>query len=89
MPSSTATSGPTTRAGTSGPRQSLHRRSREGSGAPGSAALGQYASILLDGIIVQMIVAAPEFDLEAALDHARRSLLLVADEATDEQVTPA
>ena len=46
---------------------------------PRDATLGQFASILLDGIIVQMIVAAPEFDLEAALAHARRSLLLVAE----------
>jgi hypothetical protein len=30
-----------------------------------------------------MVVAAPEFDLEAALDHARRSLLLVAGDAPD------
>lgn len=41
-------------------------------------ALGQFASVVLDGIIVQMMVGAPGFDLEAALDHARRSLLLAA-----------
>jgi AcrR family transcriptional regulator len=39
-----------------------------------SAGLGQFASLLLDGIFLQMIVAAPGFDLEAALGHARRSL---------------
>ena len=38
------------------------------------ATLGQFASILLDGIFVQMVVAAPDFDLEAALEHARRTL---------------
>jgi hypothetical protein len=47
--------------------------------APREVALGQFASVLLDGIIVQMIVAAPEFDLNAALAHAHRSLLLVAE----------
>ncbi len=49
-----------------------------------SAALGQLASILLDGIILEVVVAAPEFDLEAALDNARRSLLLVAGEPGNE-----
>ena len=32
-----------------------------------SATVGQFASILLDGIFMQMVVAAPDFDLEAAL----------------------
>ena len=49
-----------------------------GTGARRSKALGQLASILLDGIILEVVIAAPEFDLEAALDNARRSLLLVA-----------
>ncbi len=49
-----------------------------GAGCERSKALGQLASILLDGIILEVVVAAPEFDLEAALDNARRSLLLVA-----------
>jgi len=49
-----------------------------GTGAQRSKALGQLASILLDGIILEVVIAAPEFDLEAALDNARRSLLLVA-----------
>ena len=49
-----------------------------GTGAQRSAALGQLALILLDGIILEVVIAAPEFDLEAALDNARRSLLLVA-----------
>ena len=39
-----------------------------------SAQLGQFASILLDGIFMQMVVAAPDFDLEAALHDARRTL---------------
>ena len=39
-----------------------------------SATLGQFASILLDGIFMQMVVAAPDFDLEAALHDARRTL---------------
>ena len=56
-----------------------------GTGARRSAALGQLASILLDGIILEVVVAAPEFDLEAALDNARRSLLLVAG---DRRQTP-
>jgi len=38
------------------------------------AAIGQFASILLDGIFMQMVVAAPGFDLEAALTDARESL---------------
>ena len=37
-----------------------------------SATLGQFASILLDGIFMQMVVAPPDFDLEAALKDARR-----------------
>jgi AcrR family transcriptional regulator len=39
-----------------------------------SATIGQFASILLDGIFMQMVVAAPDFDLEAALRNARRTL---------------
>ena len=39
-----------------------------------AATLGQFASILLDGIFMQMVVAAPGFDLEAALHDARRTL---------------
>jgi AcrR family transcriptional regulator len=38
------------------------------------ATIGQFASILLDGIFMQMVVAAPDFDLEAALEDARRTL---------------
>jgi AcrR family transcriptional regulator len=41
-------------------------------------ALGQFASLLLDGIIMQMVVGAADFDLSAALCNARRSLLLAA-----------
>ena len=51
--------------------------------------LGQFASILLDGIFLQMAVGAPGFDLGAALEHARRALLhLMAAEAGD-QADPA
>ena len=46
------------------------------------AAVGQFASILLDGIFMQMIVAAPDFDLEAALRDARRTLRYLLDPAT-------
>lgn len=42
--------------------------------ARSSATLGQFAAILLDGIFMQMVVAAPDFDLEAALQDARRTL---------------
>lgn len=41
---------------------------------PRSASLAQFASILLDGIFLQMVIAAPGFDLEAALENARRAL---------------
>ena len=36
--------------------------------------VGQFASILLDGIFMQMVVAAPGFDLQAALENARKTL---------------
>jgi hypothetical protein len=50
-----------------------------------SAALGQFASILLDGIFMQMVVASPDFDLEAALEQAREALMhLIAREAGDQ-----
>jgi AcrR family transcriptional regulator len=39
-----------------------------------STTVGQFASILLDGIFMQMVVAAPHFDLEAALENARTTL---------------
>jgi AcrR family transcriptional regulator len=42
---------------------------------------GQFASVLLDGIIMQVVVGAPEFDLAAALAGARRSLLAEATAA--------
>jgi AcrR family transcriptional regulator len=50
------------------------------SGSPPSRSpeLGQFASLLLDGLIMQMVVGADEFDLAAALANARHSLLLVA-----------
>ena len=47
-----------------------------------SATIGQFASILLDGIFMQMVVAAPDFDLEAALQDARRTLRYLLDPAT-------
>ena len=75
-----ATSGPTTRRWYEWAQAVLAPAVEQADGDTArDAALGQFAAILLDGIIVQMIVAAPEFDLEAALAHARRSLLLVAE----------
>ena len=51
-----------------------------------SAALGQFASVLLDGIFMQMVVASPDFDLEAALEQAREALThLIAREAGGQQ----
>ena len=47
---------------------------RSATSDPPSATLAQFASILLDGIFLQMVVAAPGFNLEAALDHARLAL---------------
>ena len=44
-----------------------------------SATVGQFASVLLDGIFMQMVVAAPDFDLEAALQDARRTLRYLLD----------
>lgn len=44
-----------------------------------SATVGQFASVLLDGIFMQMVVAAPGFDLEAALQDARRTLRYLLD----------
>jgi AcrR family transcriptional regulator len=50
--------------------------------ARNSAAFGQFASILLDGIFMQMVVASPDFDLETALEQAREALThLIAREA--------
>jgi AcrR family transcriptional regulator len=43
-----------------------------------AAHLGEFASVLLDGLFIQMVVAAPGFDLEAALANARESLLHLA-----------
>jgi AcrR family transcriptional regulator len=39
-----------------------------------SETIGQFASVLLDGIFMQMVVAAPDFDLGAALENARETL---------------
>ena len=44
-----------------------------------SAALGRFAAVILDGIYLQTIIAAPSFDLETALQDARRALTLLAD----------
>lgn len=44
-----------------------------------TASLGQFASILLDGIFMQMVVSAPGFDLEAALEDARQTLRYLLD----------
>jgi AcrR family transcriptional regulator len=49
-----------------------------------SATVGQFASILLDGIFMQMVVAPADFDLEAALEDARRTLrYLLGPETAD------
>ena len=42
--------------------------------AGASSKIGQFAAILLDGIFMQMVVAAPHFDLQAALENARATL---------------
>jgi AcrR family transcriptional regulator len=58
-----------------------------GAGAGGRdrapATIGQFASILLDGIFMQMVVDAPDFDLESALENARETLrhLLTPDQS--------
>ncbi len=46
-----------------------------------AATLGQFASVLLDGLFLQMVIAAPGFDLEAALADARAALLHLAASA--------
>jgi AcrR family transcriptional regulator len=46
-----------------------------------SATIGQFASILLDGIFMQMVVTVPGFDLEAALRDARQTLRYLLDAA--------
>jgi AcrR family transcriptional regulator len=50
------------------------KRSRTGPRTRTSETIGQFASVLLDGIFMQMVVAAPDFDLAAALAHARETL---------------
>jgi len=40
--------------------------------------LGQFASVLLDGLFVQMVISAPGFDLQGALANARASLLYLS-----------
>lgn len=50
---------------------------------------GQFASILLDGIFMQMVVAAPGFDLEAALHDARRTLRYLLGPADQRVQSPA
>lgn len=50
-----------------------------------ATALGQFASILLDGLFIQMVIAAPGFDLEAALDNARTALLHLAEQRDPER----
>lgn len=47
-----------------------------------AATVGQFASVLLDGIIMQTVIGAPEFDLTVALAGARRSLLAEAEAAS-------
>jgi AcrR family transcriptional regulator len=60
-------------------------RPEPGGGAPKSAELGQFASLLLDGIIMQVVVGAGEFNLTAALANARRALLQAARDAAGER----
>ena len=43
-----------------------------------AAALGQFASVLLDGLFLQMVIAAPGFDLATGLANAREALLHLA-----------
>jgi AcrR family transcriptional regulator len=43
-------------------------------GSGRTAELGQFASVLLDGVFMQLVVGAPGFDLPAALGHAREAL---------------
>jgi AcrR family transcriptional regulator len=50
----------------------------DGGGVPLSATLAQFASLLLDGIIMQMAVGAAGFDLTTALANVRRALLTAA-----------
>jgi len=52
------------------------------------AAVGQFASILLDGIFMQMVVSAPQFDLETALQDARTTLRHLLDSATPDARRP-
>jgi AcrR family transcriptional regulator len=51
--------------------------------------LGHFASILLDGIFMQTIIAAPSFDLEAALENARRALTVLASEERRDRPQPS
>jgi AcrR family transcriptional regulator len=55
--------------------------------AGASPTIGQFASILLDGIFMQMVVAAPDFDLEAALRDARRTLRHLLDGTAAESLS--
>ena len=50
----------------------------------GAAHLGEFASVLLDGLYIQMVVAAPGFDLEAAMANARAALMHLATRGTVE-----
>lgn len=43
-----------------------------------AATLGQFASILLDGLFMQMVIAAPGFELATALEDARAALMHLA-----------
>jgi len=51
-----------------------------------AAALGQFASVLLDGLFLQMVIAAPGFDLQSALENARTALLHLATLDADKSV---
>jgi TetR/AcrR family transcriptional regulator, fatty acid metabolism regulator protein len=52
------------------------------------AQLGQFASVLLDGVFLQTIIGAPSFDLTAALQNARRALTLLAADGSDSTPPP-
>ena len=57
--------------------------------SPQAALLGQFASVLLDGVFMQLMAGAPGFDLAAALEHARTALLSVLERETAGAPSPA
>jgi len=59
-------------------------------GGEHAATVAQFASLLLDGIFMQTIIAAPGFDFEAAWEHARVALthLIATTVPAGEPVSP-